>query len=527
MHYEVEVHGLRRRVELPFVTAVIADLSGKPTEPLPPMADRLFVEIDRDSFEACMKETRPRVAFLVPNALTGDGTLRVDLVFQSMEDFEPERLARQVDALRLLLDARDASAEDVARELDQRVDQQLDLIVHFPDLQRLEATWRGLYHLVEQSETDDSLKIKVLNSAKAELARTLKRYKGTAWDQSPLFKRLYTDGYGSAGGDPVGCVLLDYEFDHSPPDVELLGELARIGEAIHAPMIASASPALLQMDSWQELSLPRSLAKIFTTPEYSAWRLLRETDEARYLVLTLPRFLARGAHVRETNSEPSYAYREDLNDGNHRSFIWASSGYLLVINIHRSFKIYGWCTQIEGLTAGGAVEDLPRIDLRTDGGATRTIWPTETAIDDRRGAELAAVGLVPLVWRMHLNMAVFPRVRSLQRPAEFDDPAATERARDAIELPYILAVSRVAHYIKAIVRDLAFAKGDRAAVQAWLDRWIAAFAEPDAGSPGGYTQRIQPLESASVVVEESAGEGGPSYTTKFYVRPNRGWPGRT
>ena len=185
------------------------------------------------------------------------------------------------------------SVERLIAEIDRKLSEQLNLILHHPDFQQLESAWRGLHHLVTHTETDEMLKIRVMNLAKKDLHKTLKKYKGTAWDQSPIFKQIYEQEYGQFGGEPYGCLVGDYYFDHSPPDIDLLRGIAQISAASHCPFIAAASPTVMQMESWQELSNPRDLTKIFTTAEYASWRSLRESEDARYIGLAMPRFLAR------------------------------------------------------------------------------------------------------------------------------------------------------------------------------------------------------------------------------------------
>lgn len=572
MHYEVEVHGLRRRVELPFVTVVVADLSGMPDEPLPPVAERALSAIDLASVDACLAAAQPRVAFSVPNTLTGDGQMAVDLRFACLDDFAPERVLQQIDALRMLVEAREAlvvappgaappapsmdppppplppapagpaltMAETMRlalaglpvpapppppppplqtpamtaatlSALDRKVDEQLNLVMHHPLLQRLEATWRGLHHLVRHSETGDELQIRVLNLSKADLARTLRRYRGSHWDQSPLFDRLVADGLGTAGGDPVGCVVMDHAFDHSPPDVEMLRELARIGAAMHAPIVAAAAPALMQMETWRELSNPRDLAKIFQTAEYAAWRSLREAEDARHLVLTLPHFLARAPHGSSAADAAPYRFQEDLGAVAHHTGVWASSAYLLALNLHRAFSMHGWCTRIRGLQGGGAVDDLPA--------AAPPLCPAEVEIPDRRAAELAHAGLAPLVWRAGAGLAVFQHTPTLHCPAEYDDPQAGANARCAAELPHQMAISRVMHYMRAMLRDELDGNIDRAVIQAAIEHWLADYTDPDAGSPGAFATAARPFAAAVVVVEEVAASPG-VFKLRLQARPN-------
>ena len=242
-----------------------------------------------------------------------------------------------------------STIQHIIAEIDRKLSEQINKILHHEEFQKLEGAWRGLHYLVNNTETDELLKIRFMNISKKELGRTLKRYKGAAWDQSPIFKRIYEEEYGQFGGEPIGCIVGDYHFDHSPQDVELLGEMAKIGAAAHCPFISGASPSVMQMDTWQELSNPRDLTKIFSNTEYAAWRSLRESDDARYLGLTMPRFLARLPYGARTNPVDEFDFEEEVEGANHDHYTWANSAYAMASNINRSFKEYGWCTSIRGV----------------------------------------------------------------------------------------------------------------------------------------------------------------------------------
>src|SRR5215813_544142 len=245
--------------------------------------------------------------------------------------------------------------EKIVAEIDKKLTEQINKILHHDDFQKLESAWRGLHYLVNNTETDEMLKIRVMNVSKNDLGKTLKRYKGTSWDQSPLFKKVYEAEYGQLGGEPFGCLVGDYYFDQSPPDVELLGELSKNAAAAHCPFISGVSPTLMQMDSWQELANPRDLTKIFTTPEYAAWRSLRESEDSRYLGLAMPRFLGRYPYGK-ANPVEEFDFQEDTEGAKHEKFTWVNSAYAMGVNITRSFKMYGWCSRIRGVESGGAVE---------------------------------------------------------------------------------------------------------------------------------------------------------------------------
>lgn len=409
--------------------------------------------------------------------------------------------------------------EDMIAAIDKKLSEQINLILHHGDFQKLEGAWRGLHYLVNNTETDEMLKIRVMNISKQDLGKTLKRYKGTAWDQSPLFKKLYEEEFGQFGGEPFGCLVGDYHFDQSAPDVELLGEMAKVAAAAHAPFITGASPTVMQMDSWQELANPRDLTKIFTTPEYAAWRSLRESDDSRYLGLAMPRFLSRLPYGARTNPVEAFNFEEDTGAADHSKYTWANAAYAMATNINRSFKEYGWCSRIRGIESGGAVEGLPTHTFPTDDGGVDMKCPTEISISDRREAELAKNGFMPLVHRKNSDFAAFIGAQSLQKPAEYDDPDATANANLAARLPYLFATCRFAHYLKCIVRDKIGSFKERDDVQRWLQDWILNYVDGDPAHSSEQTKARKPLAAAEVVVEEVEGNPG-YYTSKFFLRPH-------
>lgn len=409
--------------------------------------------------------------------------------------------------------------EAIIAEIDRKLSEQINQIIHHEDFQKLEGAWRGLHHLVTNTETDALLKIKVLPISKKEIARNLKRFKGIAWDQSPLFKRIYEEEYGQFGGEPFGCLVGDYYFDHSAPDVEVLNGLEKIAAASHCPFIAGASPQVMQMDSWQELSNPRDLSKIFQTAEYAPWRSLRESDDSRYVGLALPRFLSRLPYGAKTNPVDEFDFEEETDGSDHTKYTWANAAYAMAVNINRSFKYYGWGTAIRGVESGGIVENLPCHTFPTDDGGVDMKCPTEIAISDRREAELAALGFMPLVHRKNSDLAAFIGAQSLHKPAEYHDPDATANARLSARLPYLFACCRFAHYLKCIVRDKVGSFREREDMERWLNEWIMNYVDGDPANSTQETKARKPLAAAEVVVEEVADNPG-YYTSKFFLRPH-------
>ncbi|EPE7075658.1 type VI secretion system contractile sheath large subunit [Cronobacter sakazakii] len=424
-----------------------------------------------------------------------------------------------VNAVTLSEDAYKCIASIIA-EIDRKLSEQINLILHHEEFQTLESAWRGLHYLVTNTETDEKLKLRFLDISKSDLRRTMKLYKGVAWDQSPLFKKIYEEEYGQLGGEPYGCLVADYYFDHSAPDVDLLASLGKVAASAHVPFISGASPSVLQMESWQELSNPRDLTKIFTQNlEYAAWNSLRLAEDSRYIGLAMPRFLARLPYGIRTNPVDEFHFEETTDGADHSKYVWANAAYAMAVNINRSFKEYGWCTLIRGVESGGVVEGLPCHTFPTDDGGIDMKCPTEIAISDRREAELAKNGFIPLVHRKNTDYAAFIGAQSLQKPAEYYDADATANANLSARLPYMFACSRFAHYLKCIVRDKIGTFKERDDMQGWLNDWIMNYVDADPTNSSLETKSRRPLAAAEVIVEDVEGNPG-YYQAKFFLRPH-------
>jgi type VI secretion system protein ImpC len=567
IEYDVELYGAAKKIQLPFVMGVLADLSGKgkPDEPLAAAADRKFLDIDLDNFDRRMKALRPRVAFAVPNTTTGEGSINVDLTFQTMDDFSPTTVARKVEALNQLLEVRkqlgnrmtsqkqltpkteeaSESLEPAVRalaeqalspttlisgdtvtsieasigQLDGKLTEQLNLILHHPAFQKLESVWRGLHYLVSHTETDEMLKIRAMNISKAELRGTLTRHNGTTWDQSPLFKKVYEAAYGQFGGEPFGCLMGDYYFDQSSPDAEFLAAISKIAAAAHLPFIAGGSPPAMQMDTWQELANLADLDKVFTTPQHAAWRSLRESEEACYLILTMPRCLSRPPYGAKTNPVQEFDFEENTGVADASRYTWMNAAYAMAVNINRSFKLYGWCSRIQGIQSGGSVETLPTHCFPTDDGGVDMNCPTEIAISERRAAELAKNGLMALVHRKNSEAAEFIQSQSVQKPFEDDDPDSTASANRSARLPSLFACCRFVQYLKCIVRDKIGFFSQREDMQVGLQNWIMNYVDGDPAHSSETAKAQKPLAAADIQVDEVAGDPG-YYTGTFFLRPH-------
>ncbi len=411
-----------------------------------------------------------------------------------------------------------STIESIISEIDRKMTEQINLIMHHEDFKSLEGSWRGLYHLVSNTETDETLKLRVMNIKKTEVAKTIKKFKGTNWDQSPLFKKLYEEEYGSAGGEPYGCLVGDYFFDHSTQDVGILQGMAQIAAAAHCPFIAGSDPSLMNMDSWQELSNPRDLTKIFQSPDYAPWRSFRASEDSKYIGLAMPRFLSRQPYSPKDNPIEEFNFEEDTGGADHSKFVWSNSAFAMATNITKSFKKFGWCSSIRGAESGGMVEGLPCHTFNTDDGGVAMKCPTEIAITDRREAELAKNGMMPLVHWKNTDYAVFIGAQSMHQPAEYDDPDATANANLGARLPYLFATCRFAHYLKCIVRDKIGSFAERSDMEQFLNRWIMNYVTPDS-TASAEAKAKHPLAAAQVVVEEVEGNPG-YYSAKFFLRPH-------
>jgi type VI secretion system protein ImpC len=412
-----------------------------------------------------------------------------------------------------------STIQGIIASIDRKLTEQINKIIHHADFQALESAWRGLHHLVFNTETDETLKIRALAISKKELGRELRKYKGIAWDQSPFFKKIYEEEYGQIGGEPYGCLVGDYYFDHSPPDIEILSSLGRIASAAHAPFIAAAAPYLLRMESWQELANPRDITKIFQTPEYAAWRSLRESEDARYISLTMPRTLGRLPYGAKTDPVDDFDFEETVEAGTAENYLWCNAAYAMGVNIARSFKLYGWLARIRGVEAGGLVENLPAHTFPSDDGGIDLKCPTEIAISDRREAELSKNGMLPLLHRKNTDMAVFMGAQTLNKPAVYEDADATANAELSARLPYIFATCRFAHFLKCIVRDKIGTFKERAEVELWLNRWINQYVHPSISTATEEDRARMPLGAAEVTVEEVPDNPG-YYNARFYLRPH-------
>lgn len=661
--YDVEIGDAIVKKELPFVMGVMADLSGMPEDPLPPLKMRKFVEIDRDTFADFMKGINARLAIQVKDTL-GDGVddLNAELFFKGMNDFNPISIAQQVPKLNKIYDKRvklndllvkfegndvlqelirevvadanlkallktqidtvlkankqtvtadfattatgtsqttqPASASQVggkdtkttesnssakangddsqpapsaepAREIlkeifvdgklardpnaevmgcallvelltevekanltvmrspitfvekliidiDAKLSSQINEILHHPEFQALEGTWRALFYLIMNTETGTMLKIRIMNATKKELLDDLEC--AIEFDQSQLFKKVYEEEYGTFGGHPYSCLIGGYEFTRHPQDILLLEKLSNVAAAAHAPFIAAAHPRMFDMDSFTQLSGPRDIAKIFESTEMIKWRSFRDSEDSRYVALVMPRVLMRLPYGPDTVPVDGMDFREAIDGDDNSQFCWGNAAFVLAQRIGYSFSLYKWPSTIRGVEGGGLVEGLPAYTFKTTDGDIALKCPTEIAITDRREKELSDMGFLAICHSKGTDFAAFFGGQTAQKPKLYNTDEANANAALSARLPYLLAASRFAHYIKAMMRDKIGSFLSAKDVTFYLNNWIAGYVLLNDSSDQVLKSRY-PLHEARVDVFDVPGSPG-QYKATIYLRPH-------
>ncbi|MFO0915403.1 MAG: type VI secretion system contractile sheath large subunit [Pirellulales bacterium] len=402
-------------------------------------------------------------------------------------------------------------------EIDRLLSDQLNEIMHHEQFQRLEASWRGLNYLVQQTETSTSLKIRVLNVSKKDMLKDLER--ASEFDQSALFKKVYEDEYGLFGGAPFGTLIGDYEFGKHPQDMALLERISNVAAAAHAPFISAADPDLFGLDSFTDLGRPRDLAKIFDTQEYVKWKSFRDSEDSRYVGLCLPHVLGRLPYGEATCPVEAFNFEENVDGTDHNKYLWMNAAYAMGTRITESFAKYGWLATIRGVEGGGLVQGLPAHTFRTDEGDVALKCPTEIAITDRREKELADLGFMPICHCKGTDFAAFFGAQSCQKPKLYDRDDANANARLSTMLQYILCVSRFAHYLKAMARDKIGSFMERDDCEKWLNRWINNYVIANPQDAGQEAKAKAPLREARITVREVKGKPG-CYEAVAHLRPH-------
>lgn len=401
-------------------------------------------------------------------------------------------------------------------QIDELISAQLNEILHNSEVQQLEASWRGLHFLVMNSETSSRLKLRLFNVSQKDLLNDLE--KAVEFDQSALFKKIYEEEYGTFGGHPFSLLMGDYEFGRHPQDVALLEKLSNVAAAAHAPFIAAASPRLFDMGSFTELAVPRDLAKVFESLELIKWRSFRASEDSRYVSLVLPHVLLRLPYGPDTKPVEGMNYVEDVNGTDHSRYLWGNAAWALTQRITEAFARYGWCAAIRGVEGGGAVEGLPAHTFTTSAGDLALKCPTEVAITDRREKELDELGFIALCHKKNSDLAVFFGGQTTNKARAYNTNEANANARLSAMLPYVLAASRFAHYLKVIMRDKIGSFMTRDNVQTYLNNWIADYVLINDNAPQEIKAQF-PLREARVDVSEVAGKPG-AYRATVFLRPH-------
>ena len=401
-------------------------------------------------------------------------------------------------------------------QIDKLISDQLNVIMHNPEFQKLEASWRGLNYLIQQSETGETMKIRVMNVSKKDLLKDME--KASEFDQSTIFKKVYEEEFGMFGGSSYGALIGDYEFSSHPQDLSLLEKISGVAAAAHAPFISAADSQMFNLDSYTELGAPRDMAKIFSSVEYAKWKSFRESEDSRYVALALPHILMRLPYGQENVPVESFNYEEDVEGADHNKYLWGNAAYALGARLTDAFAKYHWCAAIRGVEGGGLVEGLPVHTFKTDEGDVALKCPTEIAITDRREKELADLGFIPLVHCKGTDYAAFFSTQTANKAKVYDAASASANAKLSSQLQYILAVSRFAHYLKSMMRDKVGSFMTRKNAEDFLNRWISKYVLLD-DSAGQDAKASHPLREARIDVSEIPGKPG-AYRAVAFLKPH-------
>jgi type VI secretion system protein ImpC len=405
---------------------------------------------------------------------------------------------------------------DRIRELDELISTQLNEVMHAPEFQKLEASWRGLQYLVSNTETGTMLKIKVFNISKKDILKDFT--KQNDWEQATIFKKIYEEEYGTLGGQPYGCLIGDYEITRHPEDMQLLTNMSNVAAASHAPFLTAASPTLFNWESFTELAGPRDVAKIFDNDAYVAWKDFRKSDDSKYVGLCMPHILMRLPYGADTSPVEEFDYEEKVDGRDHKKYLWGNAAFALGARITNAFAMHEWCAAIRGVEGGGLVEGLPAHTFQTDDGDQTVKCPTELAITDRREAELSKLGFIPLCYYKGTTNAVFMATQSTNQATQYLNADANANARLSSQLQYIFAVSRFAHFLKAMMRDKIGSFMSREQCQKFLNEWIKNYVLLDDFASQDAKSKF-PLREAQIEVSEDPAKPG-VYTAVAFLRPH-------
>ena len=453
---------------------------------------------------------------LLDKILTDGRMARDEFQTERAKDMIAEFVSQAMSGELTMSKNMDVAINSRIAEIDRLISAQMNEIMHHEDFQKLEGSWRGLHHLVKNTITGPQLKIKVMNVTKKDLLKDFER--ALEFDQSTLFKKIYEEEYGTFGGAPFGAMIGDFEFGNHPQDMSLLEQIAGVAAASHAPFLSAASAGLFGWDNYNEMTEVRDVSKIFDRTEYAKWRSFRESEDSRYVGLTLPHVLMREPYGAATKPTETFRFEEDVDGTDHKKYLWGNAAYAMGTRLTEAFSMYGWCVAIRGVEGGGLVQGLPTHTFATDEGEIAMKCPTEVAITDRREKEFADNGFIPLVHCKGTDYAAFFATQSANKAKKYDTDAANANARLSTQLQYIFAVSRFAHYLKAMMRDKVGSFMSRGDAEDFLNRWIKNYVtEDDTASQS--TKAQYPLREARVDVAEIPGKPG-CYRAVAFLRPH-------
>lgn len=466
--------------------------------------------------EATVQTTEVQEASILDRILTEGRMARDDFQKERAKDMIAEFVNQVMSGELTMTKNMDVAINARIAEIDRLITAQMNEIMHHEDFQKLEGSWRGLHHLVKNSLTGTQLKIKVMSVTKKDLLKDFER--ALEFDQSTLFKKIYEEEYGTFGGAPYGALIGDYEFGNHPQDMALLENLAGVAAAAHAPFLSAASPDLFGWDNFTEMTEVRDISKIFDRTEYMKWRSFRESEDSRYVGLTLPHVLGREPYGAATRPTETFMFEEDVDGKDHKKYLWSNAAYALGTRLTEAFSMHGWCVAIRGVEGGGLVQGLPTHTFETDEGEVAMKCPTEVAITDRREKEFSDNGFIPLVHCKNTDYAAFFATQSSNKAKKYDTDAANANARLSTQLQYIFAVSRFAHYLKSMMRDKIGSFMSRQECEIFLNRWINNYVLENDVAPQSQKAKY-PLREARIDVAEVPGKPG-AYRAVAFLRPH-------
>ena len=466
--------------------------------------------------EEAQVEEQVQEVSLLDQILTEGKMARDDFQKEQAKDMIGEFVSQVMSGTLTMSKNMDVAINARIAEIDRLLSAQMNEIMHHQEFQKLEGSWRGIHHLVKNSLTGTMLKIRVMSVTKKELLKDFER--ALEFDQSALFKKIYEEEYGTFGGAPYGALIGDYEFGNHPQDLALLESLSQVASAAHAPFISAASSEMFGWDEFSEMTEVRDISKIFDRLEYSKWRSFRESEDSRYVGLTLPHVLGRVPYGAATKPIENFNFEEDVDGTDHKKYLWSNAAYAMGTRLTEAFSMHSWCVAIRGVEGGGLVDGLPTHTFETDEGEVAMKCPTEVAITDRREKEFSDNGFIPLVHCKGTDYAAFFATQSCNKAKKYDTDSANANARLSTQLQYIFAVSRFAHYLKSMMRDKIGSFMSRQEAQIFLNRWISKYVLEYDVAPAAQKAKY-PLREARVDVSEIPGKPG-CYRAVAFLRPH-------